>query len=226
VIGLAGDLSRPEAIKLATGLLPPALPAPPADLLPGFPALVPAPPEGTERLPKLTQVYLGLQRDSLPVTDRDFPALLLANHVLGGHFYSRLYVALRHEGGETYSPFVISPEDPEASAYILFTYTRTANAAATEAKLRLVLARLHDGGISEDERRAAAGYLLGHRLFARTSPGEVLDRYLWERERGLPLGFRDQLAERAAALPLSEINAVIRRFYDPSRFTLLRVVPK
>lgn len=205
--------------------MPPALPAP-ADLAPVFPAVLPPPPETTERMPLLNQVYLGLFRACLPVTDPDFPALLLANHVMGGHFYSRLYTALRHEGGETYSPFDLFPEEPEPAAYTLVAYTRAANAPLTEAKLRAVLRDLHDRGITEDERRAAAGYLLGHLAIARASPGKILDRFLWERERGLPPGFRDRLADRAAALSLDRINAVIRRFYDPARFSLLRVAPR
>ena len=44
-------------------------------------------------------------RESLPREDPDYPAFMVASHVLGGHFYSRLNVALRHEGGETYGAF-------------------------------------------------------------------------------------------------------------------------
>ena len=43
---------------------------------------------------------------------------------------------------------------------------------------------------------------------------------------GLPSGLRDQQVERAAELSREEINAFIRRFYDPAGFVMIRVVPE
>jgi predicted Zn-dependent peptidase len=49
---------------------------------------------------------------------------------------------------------------------------------------------------------------------------------MMERRLGLAPGFLDEQIERASALSLDEINAFIREFYDPARFTLVRAVPK
>jgi predicted Zn-dependent peptidase len=54
----------------------------------------------------------------------------------------------------------------------------------------------------------------------------VLDRWMRERTHGLPRGFLDRLIERAADCTLAEVNAFIRRYYDPSQFTLVRVAPE
>ena len=116
--------------------------------------------------------------------------------------------------------------EPAVGAYAAWTYSRNENAAATEAKLREVLRTFHAGGITEEERADAAGYLRGRRAFTVQSPGQVLDRVLWDLSRGLEAGDRDALSERAATLPLDEVNAFIRRFYDPPRFTLVRVETK
>jgi hypothetical protein len=45
----------------------------------------------------------------------------------------------------------------------------------------------------------------------------------WDRSRELAPGERDRLVERAAALSLAEINEFAKRFYDPARFTMIRV---
>jgi zinc protease len=228
VIGFAGDLTRAEAEAMAQGLLPPALDTPPAPASPALPAALPAagrPKEQTVQLARLTQVHLALAREAPALTDREYPAFLVADHVLGGHFYSRLYVALRHGEGDTYATGTIREGEPAAGAYAAWTYSRSANAATTEAKLRGVLVRFHDG-ITEEERADAIGYLRGRRAFNVQSPGQVLDRILWEQSRGLPAGFRDALVERAAALSLDEINAFVRSYYDPARFTLVRVENK
>jgi predicted Zn-dependent peptidase len=229
VIGVAGDLTRAEAERLASGLLPPPFASPPPPAEPALPPVTPRekrPQQQSVPLARLTQVYMALARESPGLTDPDYPAFLVADHVLGGHFYSRLYVALRHGSGDTYATGTIRETEPALGAYGPWTYSRTANAPAAEGKLREVLRVLHDRGITEKERADAVGYLQGRRAFTAQSPGQVLDRMLWDRSRGLAAGYRDALAERAAALSLDEIDAFIRRFYDPALFTPIRVRQK
>jgi zinc protease len=229
MIGFAGDLTRAEAEEKARGLLPPALDAAPATVALALAAPLPAdkrPSEQIVKLARLTQVYFGLAREAPALTDRDYPAFLIADHVLGGHFYSRLYVALRHGAGDTYATGTIREGEPATGAYALWTYSRTANAAAIEAKLRGVLRTFHDGGITEQERADAAGYLKGRRAFNVQAPGQVLDRILWEKSRGLATAYRDSMVGRAGALPLAEINDFVKRFYDPAHFTMIRVENK
>ena len=228
VIAFAGDLTRAEAEGILAGLLQRVTNEPPADLQPKFGSVTPPerrPKEMTVRIPRLTQVYFAYGRDSVTYSDPDYSAFMVADHVLGGHFYSRLYVALRHEGGETYGAGTRSFGDVVAGPYGLGTFTRAPNAEVAEKKLREVLRVLHEKGITEDERAAAVGYLKGRIAFSRQSPEQVLDRYLHETSLGLPAGFLDEAVERAARLPLEEINKFISRYYDPSLFSMVRVAP-
>jgi predicted Zn-dependent peptidase len=228
-VALAGDVTLDEAARLVDGLLPAALDERPRGLAPDLMPLAARPGSAETvvvRLARLTQAYFALARDAPGWLDDDAPAFLVANHVLGGHFFSRLYVALRHEEGETYGASARSTSSIEPGALTLTTFTKAEGAAATEKKLRDVLARFHAGGITEEERAAAAGNLLGRRPFARETPGQVLDRFLTERRLGLPAGFFDRRAERAAALDLEEINEFIGRWYDPRDFSMIRVEPE
>jgi zinc protease len=224
-VGIAGDLTRTEAERVAAGLMPPATNYPPALLESGLKPVRPAdlrPRDETVSLPRLTQVYFKYVRHALPLGASDWPALLVANHVLGGNFYSRLSSALRHEGGYTYSASSGFGVEPDTTMYEIGTYTRTASADTVERRIRAVLATFRERGITEEERAAAVGFLQGRRTFQRQSPAQVLDRFLWERVRGLAPGARDAAVDRAAALSLDEINAAIRRFYDPAAFTMIR----
>ena len=229
LFGFAGDLTRAEAERMAAGLLPRVMGVPPALLESGLKPVRPAgqrPREQVVRVPRLTQVYFKCVRHALPFSDPDWLALLVANHVLGGNFYSRLSTALRHEGGYTYNASSGFGVEPDTTMYEIGTYTRTASADTVERKIREVLAAFRERGITAEERAAAAGYLQGRRAFQRQSPAQVLDRFLWERVRGLAPGARDAAVDRAAALPLEEINAAIRRFYDPAAFTMIRAQAK
>lgn len=226
-VGFAGDLTPEEAAKAAAGLLPPASERVPEDVAPRLAPLHAngGNPDRLVKLPRLTQVYFHLYRDSLPWTDPDAAAFRIANHVLGGHFYSRLYAALRHEGGETYGASAASWGDVTPSAYVLETYTRAGNAIETEAKLREVLRVFHESGITEQERADAAGNILGREAFRRQSPAQSLYRWLDEREMGLAAGTLDALDHEAASLPLHEVNAFIRRWYEPARFAMVKAIP-
>ena len=228
-VGFAGDLTRAEAERWAVGLLPPAMSPPRALLESGLKPVRGAgrrPREELVLLPRLTQVYFKYVRHALPLGDPDWPALLVANHVLGGNFYSRLSSVLRHEGGYTYNASSGFGVEPDTTMYEIGTYTRTASADTVEQKIREVLATYRERGITEEERAAAVGYLQGRRAFQRQSPAQVLDRFLWERVRGLAPGYRNAAVDRAAALSLDEINALIRRFYDPAEFTMIRARAK
>lgn len=230
IIGFAGDVTQAEAESWARDLLPPASDQAPSGI---SPLLLPLanresrPSEQIFTMPRLTQVFFGYTRESLAFSDPDKPAQMIADHVLGGHAYSRLYEALRQKEGDTYGTGVgESGNDFASGIYAAGTYTKTANAEYAEKKLRAVLREFCERGITEKERMAAAGYLLGRRAFDRQTPGQVLGNFLWEHWQGVPRGYRDQLAERADALPLAEVNAFIQRFYDPAQFTMIKVAPE
>ncbi len=226
VVGFAGDVSRAEVEELSLGLLPPVEAAPEGLEPELLPVNTDIDAHAAVTLPALTQVYFALGRTGLSWDDEDYAAWLVADHVLGGHFYSRLYKALRHEGGETYGASTRRRGGPAPDAYALVTFTRTENAARTEEKLRATLETFYEDGITEEERAGAVGKLQGEQAFRTQAPDQVLDDWLWEAMRGLPPGWRSGLAERAAGLSLEEVNAFIREFYNPADFALVTVEPE
>lgn len=224
-IGLAGDLTRAEAEAVAAGILPPAGAAP-AGLSPSYlPTLTP---QGDLDVPlaNLTQVYFAYARQGITWSDPSYPAFRLANHILGGHFFSRLYVALRHEGGETYGAYTRGGPAVAPEPYSLNTFTRVENREVTEAKLRRVLSELHAGGVTAEELDDAKSTLKGELLFGQQAPGDVLDEALWELALGLPPGYEAQQVAAAQALSVEEVNQFITGFYDPKNFVMIRVIPE
>lgn len=224
VIGFAGDLTRAEAEGLAKGLLPPVEVAP-EGLRPTYVPLLARLGDQDVELDNLTQVYFAYAREGITWTDPAYAAFRVANHVLGGHFFSRLYVALRHEGGETYGAYTRGGPAVAPEPYSLNTFTRVENREVTEAKLRRVLADFHAGGITETELEEAKSTLTGELLFDQQAPGDVLDETLWELALGLPQGFERRQVELAQRLTKTEVDAFITSFYDPKHFIMIRVVP-
>ncbi len=227
-IGFAGDLTRAEVEALVAELLPPPLDQPPEGLAPAYKEVNSVGPahDSEVTIPRLTQVYFAFVRDSIRMQDDDFPAFLVANHVLGGHFYSRLSVALRHEGGETYGAGSGGYGIRTKSYYGLTTYTHTANVDVADTKLRDVLHTMRQDGITEEERVAALANLRGRLPFSQQSPDQILAAALFERHYGLSAGIEAQNVIRAEALTLEELNTFIREFFDPSLFTMIHIAPE
>ncbi len=224
-VGLSGDLDRARADAVFAGLLPPISSSPPAIARGVLPLRTDRPATSQEAMSPLTQVYISLFRDGLAWTDDRYPAWRVANHVLGGHFFSRLYVALRHDGGDTYGASAGGGVGHEPGLYQLMTFSRVDNSAAIQDKLKGALATFQQGGITEEERLGALGFLEGRLLFGQQAPDQRLAKAMQERSHGLPIGFEASVIERIKAVSLDEINAFIRSFYDPAAFTLLTVEP-
>ncbi|MCY4096214.1 MAG: insulinase family protein [Gammaproteobacteria bacterium] len=182
----------------------------------------------TIELKNLTQVYMALVRHSLLFSHDDYPAYLVVNQILGGTFNSRLYEKLRHETGDTYSATLssVGTTTERRGMLRLQTYTRVDNAVYTERRLRSVLAELHANGVTEDEVQSALAYLRGSLVFAKETPIQIVNRAALNKVAGRDSNFRELMLERASQLTLDEINSFARRYYDPTKFALVKVVPE
>ncbi len=222
VIGFGGDLTRAEVEAIVGGILP-AAEAAPEGLAPVFLPLNELPESAIEPMDNLTQTYFSWFRAGPDWDAEDYAAWRVADHVLGGHFFSRLYVALRHDGGETYGARTQGGGAEHAEAYGIGTFTRLENTAATEEKLRATLATFHADGITADELAGSVGYFTGSRLMDRQSPGQVLGEVMWDLGNDRPLGWEDQLNDATEALTLEQVNAAITAHFKPEDFTMLKV---
>jgi zinc protease len=224
MVGFAGDLDRARAEALVARLeLPP--------LGQGWTAPSFREPQAPEPGPivveaaRATQVYFGWARPSMTLDDPRYPALLVASHALGGHYYSRLLVALRHEDGDTYSVGTSRGAGVAPDVFGITTFTRPANADALAERVEQELRRFADQGLTEEERAVAISSMRGGHLAELEHPEARLGQVLWSRVVGTSPDFSRDSVEAAAALSLDEINTFVAEFFRPEAFTRVRVVP-
>lgn len=225
IIGFGGDLTREEVESLSQGFLP-EVGETLEDVEPVLLPLLERPETHVETMDNLTQIYFAYLRDGPLWDDEDYVAWRVADHVLGGHFYSRLYVSLRHEGGETYGAYTTGGASDSPRLYTLSTFTRVDNQQTTQDKLKEVLATFHAQGITQQELDDAVGFLEGRALTEVQSPGQVLNDVMWALGNDRPLDETMRVIEVAQQLTVEEVNAAIERFYDPAQFTMLTVEPQ
>jgi zinc protease len=155
-------------------------------------------------------------------THPDFPALVLANHLLGGSSTARLPERIREKEGlsySTYTWFSASPLDPVANFWVSAIFAPQ-NKARVERAVREELERALRDGFTEAEVAAAKKGLLESRRLARTQDGALVARlahYLYlERTFAWDIDFE----RRIAALTPGELREALRRHLDLARLAV------
>ena len=224
-VAFAGDLTIEQARDFATGLLPPADPSITWTEMPVEP-LRERPDRHVVPLANTNQAYLDYFQMGPSTSDQHYPAWLVAQHVLGGHFFSRISVALRHDGGDTYSASAYSNVDNPSTPAGIVTFTRADNLDATEKKVKDTLATFHAEGITAQELDEAVRYFRGKALMRTQTPEQLLTRTMYNLGNDKPLAWHVNDPAPMAQLTLEDVNAVIREHFDPADFTMVVVVPE
>ena len=161
-------------------------------------------------------------QQALPLSDRDadYPALMLANHLLGGGGDSRLWNHIRERDGLSYSVhsgIQWSPQEAhsEWSATAIFA---PQNRDKVESAFREEIERALKQGFTQAEFESGKRGLLSFRRLgraqdARLAAGWVSNLYL---ERDFAVSAR--VDAQLEALTLAEVNAALRRHLQPAQF--------
>ena len=150
----------------------------------------------------------------------DYPALLVANHLLGGDAMSRLWARIREKDGLSYdvrasvawSNFELNSRW-QASAIFA-----PQNRAKVEAALREEVARALKDGFSQAELDAGRTGLLNQRRLSRAQDAAVagtLGGNLYLQRR---FALQQKTEDAMAALTLEQVNTALRAYIDPTRW--------
>jgi zinc protease len=156
--------------------------------------------------------------------DPDFPALVLANQLLGGSSTARLPQRIREKEGlsySTYTWFSANPLDDAANFWVSAIFAPQ-NKARVEQAVREELQRALREGFGADEVAAAKKGLLEARYLARTQDGalaERLSRYLFVDRT---FAWDIDLERRIAALTPDAVRDALRRHLDLARLAVTK----
>jgi zinc protease len=153
----------------------------------------------------------------------DFPALVLANHLLGGSSVARLPGRVREKEGlsySTYSSFTASAFDRAASFRVAAIFAPE-NRARVETAIREELARAARDGFTAAEVEAGKKSLLEARRLSRTQDRQLASRmgsYLFAKRT---FAWDIDFEKRIAALTPAQVNAALRRNLDLERLSIV-----
>jgi zinc protease len=156
-------------------------------------------------------------------TDPDYPAMLVANEVLGGGTKSRLFDRLRQKEGISYgagSGFRADPEDKVGTVTLTASFapqfrTRIEQALSEEVR------RFAKDGITATELADAKLALKQERSIARAQDATLAATIAGQMRLGRTMALSAKIDAVLAALTLDHVNASIRKYIKPDQFMLV-----
>ena len=170
---------------------------------------------------KANAVLLSAMPLNMQDTDPRYPALILANYLLGGSETSRFWNRVRVEEGLSYSVYSnvsVSSYEP-GGAWTVYAIHAPENSRKLERVISEELKRVLEHGFSDEEVNEGKRALLNYRRLGRTNDGALAS--VWLRYLDLDRSFEwaAEQDKRIAALTTKEVNAVLRELLKPGLFS-------
>ena len=172
---------------------------------------------------KANAVLRGGENVKMRDDDADFPALLLANYLLGGTLTSRIPARVREKEGlsySTYTSFSASPFDETASFRVSAIFAPQ-NRDRVEKAVREEIARAVKAGFSATEVDIGKKGLLEARRLARTQDRALSSRLVSYLYVGRTFAWDIELESKVAALTPAQVNAALAKYIDPAKLSLI-----
>lgn len=169
---------------------------------------------------KANAAYFSAMTLSMRDDDPDYPALLMANSILGGGgLSSRLGDRVRQQEGLSYtvqSALQASMIDQRSVLYI-FAISNPENAQKVHDAIQEELARLIKDGVTEKELQEAVTGYLQEQSVARSNDRSLATTLESYRFIGRDMKYRAEFEEQLRKLTVEQVNAALRKHIDPKR---------
>ena len=223
VIAFAGDLTLADAMKKVQarfGEWSRSSSAPPAVADPGT---LSDPGVHMVARPNSVQTNLIVGVQAIRYTDEDFYRLTVMDKIIGGGPTGRLFRHLREEKGYTYGAGSQLAAERFRGVWLASTSVRS---EVTEPALRDLLdeleqireIRVPDGEFADAKKSLVASFALD-----LESPNALLFNAITQWRYGLAADFWDRYPERIMAVTQADVQAMGKKYLDPSRIQVVAV---
>jgi zinc protease len=158
-------------------------------------------------------------------TDPEFPALVMGNYILGGSgLNSRLFARIRGKEGLSYGvgSQLSIPAIDNGGAFLAYAICAPENAPKVEASFKDEMAKVLANGYTADEVEAAKKSWLQARQVSRANDSELAGRLGTQRFYGRTMAFDSELEAKMLKLTPAEIQAAMKKYFDPSKISFYR----
>ncbi len=159
-------------------------------------------------------------------TDADFPALLIADYMLGGGFLNgRVPQRLREKEGLSYGAgtWLDAAKREDFSALMGYAIYAPQNVSKVENGFNEEVTRAVEKGFTDAELKLAREGLLRQLLSERSNDGALAADLAEQLDLGRTEAYDAQVEAKLNAVTLKEINDTLKKYVNPSKFSYVKV---
>jgi zinc protease len=157
-------------------------------------------------------------------THADYPAMVLANYIIGGGMNSRLFARIRGKEGLSYgvgSQFQVAPEEDNAM-FVTFAISAPQNAPKVEASFKDEIGKILKEGFTDAEVSAAKQSWAQAQTVSRAQDRELAGRLTMHSHYNRTMAWDADLERKMQALTPAQIVEALRRHLDPAALTVMK----
>jgi zinc protease len=157
-------------------------------------------------------------------TDPDYPAMVLANYVLGGTITGRVPDRIRNREGLSYSvrTTITTPQAGNALRFGFFAIANPGNMPKAEASYLDELRKTMKDGFNETEVTAGKKAYLDSQSIGRSNDATLLTQIANLEYRGATFSFYETMESKIRAFTAAELTAVLKKYADPAALSFVK----
>ena len=153
----------------------------------------------------------------------DFPALFVANTILGGYFGSRLMSNIREDKGYTYGIGSGVIHLNQLSYFVISTEVGSEVTFSTLKEIELEMNKLQSELVLEEELDLVKNYILGNIMKGFDGSFSAMSRFTMLNHQSLGYDYYENLIKQIKAMDAVKIQNVAKRYLDYSQLTKIIV---
>lgn len=174
---------------------------------------------------KTNAVMMAVTSFSMRDDNEDYPALVIANDMLGGGFLSsRLATRIRQEEGLSYSvgSQVAAPSIDDSAVFLTFAIFAPENADKVVTAFRDEVRKALEDGFTEEEFEAARRGFLDRQQNGRSQDRAIASMLNNNLFTGRTMAFTAAQEQAIEELTLDEVNAALRKYISLDAISIFR----
>jgi predicted Zn-dependent peptidase len=169
---------------------------------------------------KSLQSAIKIGKKTINRSHADYPGMLLANHILGGYFGSRLMKNIREEKGLTYGIHSSVTSYLNSGVFSISTETNKNKADQTISEIEKEIEKLLSVPVDKTEVGTAKNHFLGNLQLEVSNPFAVTEKLKNIRLNKLPASYYQDLYKAIIVASDSDILRITNEYLSPASFHL------
>jgi zinc protease len=217
-LAVVGDFDAAEVRKVAEELFSSwKSPKPYAVVKRAYSKLTPV--DNTLEAPDKTSAFIyGVTPHSMDQQDADYPAMILADRIMGGDEKSRLWVRIREREGLSYgvqSAFRAGPQEKYGS-FVVVASVKPENAAKVEGAFKEEIAKVISSGFTAEEVAYGKNSLMQERQLSRAADGQLAGMFVSQAELGRTMQREIDLEKKINDATPEQLAVAFKKWVDPA----------